>query len=114
MPPATKLLGGHFDLLTGVATTSDPAMHEALRKARELSGGTPGTLEAYLAVRGRVDEAIRPERAQASAMIAKRLEEHPRHDHALPRPRVPSPGMDSGGKRKFVDFDVYGRYLLGV
>jgi cystathionine gamma-synthase len=76
---ATKLIGGHSDLLAGVATTRDPSMHQALRNARELSGATPGALEAYLAVRGARTMAIRLERAQASAMkIAQRLEAHPR------------------------------------
>ena len=54
-------------------------MYEALRNARELSGATPGTLEAYLAVRGARTMAIRLDRAQSSAMtIARRLEAHPR------------------------------------
>jgi cystathionine gamma-synthase len=76
---ATKLIGGHSDLLSGVATTKEPGIYEALRRARELSGATPGTLEAYLAVRGARTMAIRLERAQASAMtIARRLEAHPR------------------------------------
>jgi cystathionine gamma-synthase len=76
---ATKLLGGHSDLLAGVATTRDASLHEALRHARELAGATPGTLEAYLAVRGARTMAIRLERAQASAMsIAQRLEAHPK------------------------------------
>src|SRR5262249_48287296 len=76
---ATKLIGGHSDLLAGVATTRDVSLHDALRKARALAGATPGTLEAYLAVRGARTMAIRMERAQASAMsIAQRLEVHPR------------------------------------
>lgn len=76
---ATKLLGGHSDLLAGVATTKDAALYAGLRKARELSGATPGTLEAFLAVRGARTMALRLERAQASAMtLATRLEAHPR------------------------------------
>src|SRR4051794_16530150 len=49
---ATKLIGGHSDLLAGVATTKDDALWHALRKSRELTGATPGMLEAFLAVRG--------------------------------------------------------------
>jgi cystathionine gamma-synthase len=76
---ATKLIGGHSDLLAGVATTRDASLHDALRRARELAGATPGTLEAYLAVRGARTMAIRLERAEASAMsIAQRLEAHAR------------------------------------
>ena len=48
---ATKFIGGHSDLLAGIATTKDDALWHALRKSRELTGATPGTLEAFLAVR---------------------------------------------------------------
>jgi cystathionine gamma-synthase len=76
---ATKLIGGHSDLLAGVATTREASLHDALRTARELAGATPGMLEAYLAVRGARTMALRLDRAQASAMsIARRLEAHPR------------------------------------
>jgi hypothetical protein len=37
----------------GVATTKDDALRRALKKSRELTGATPGTLEAFLAVRSR-------------------------------------------------------------
>jgi len=75
---ATKLIGGHSDLLLGVATTRDDAVWEALRKSRELSGATPGALEAFLAVRGARTLAVRLERAQQNAMfLAERLERHP-------------------------------------
>lgn len=76
---ATKLIGGHSDLLAGVAVTRDASLYERLRRARELSGATPGTLESYLAVRGARTMALRLERAQASAMlIAERLVTHPK------------------------------------
>lgn len=75
---ATKLIGGHSDLLAGVATTKHRSMVEALRAARELSGATPGALEAFLAVRGARTMAVRLERAQATAMtLARQLENHP-------------------------------------
>lgn len=75
---ATKFIGGHSDLLAGVATTKDEDLLHALREARELTGATPGTLEAFLAVRGARTLAIRLERAQQTAQIlAEKLEEHP-------------------------------------
>lgn len=75
---ATKLIGGHSDLLAGVATTGDDALWHALQRARELTGATPGTLEAFLAVRGARTLAIRLERAQqTAARLAERLERHP-------------------------------------
>lgn len=75
---ATKFIGGHSDLLAGLATTNDPHLHHALLKARELGGATPGTLESFLAVRGARTMALRLERAQGTAMtLARRLEDHP-------------------------------------
>ncbi|MBA3995217.1 MAG: cystathionine gamma-synthase [Cyanobacteria bacterium DS2.3.42] len=74
---ATKFIGGHSDLLAGVATTKDEALWQALKKSRELTGATPGTLEAFLAVRGARTLAIRLERAQSTALkLAERLEKH--------------------------------------
>ena len=87
---ATKFIGGHSDLLAGVATTQDTVMWHALRKSRELAGATPGTLEAFLAVRGARTLALRLERAQATAMLlAEQLEKHPQVT------RVRYPGLPS-------------------
>ena len=87
---ATKFIGGHSDLLAGVATTRDDTLWHALRKSRELNGATPGTLEAFLAVRGARTLALRLERAQrTAALLAERLEAHPRVA------RVRYPGLPS-------------------
>lgn len=75
---ATKFIGGHSDLLAGVATTKDEGVWQALKKSRELTGATPGTLESFLAVRGARTLALRLQRAQQSAMVlAQRLAAHP-------------------------------------
>jgi cystathionine gamma-synthase len=75
---ATKFIGGHSDLLAGVATTKDEGLWHSLRKSRELTGATPGTLEAFLAVRGARTLALRLQRAQqTAAVLAERLEAHP-------------------------------------
>ena len=75
---ATKFIGGHSDLLAGIATTRDKALWQALRKSRGLTGATPGALEAFLAVRGARTLALRLQRAQQTAgVLAERLEKHP-------------------------------------
>jgi cystathionine gamma-synthase len=75
----TKLIGGHSDLLGGAVSVRDADLLAALRRARELAGATPGTLETFLAVRGARTLALRLERAQRNAMIlAGRLANHPR------------------------------------
>ncbi|MEX2425066.1 MAG: PLP-dependent transferase [Acidimicrobiia bacterium] len=74
---ATKQLGGHSDLLCGVATTRRPELVQRLRTHRTLRGATPGTLESYLATRGIRTYPLRAAAAAASALeIANRLEAH--------------------------------------
>jgi cystathionine gamma-synthase len=76
---ATKLIGGHSDLLAGVVTVRGAELHAALRRSRELGGATPGALEAFLALRGARTLALRLARAQESAQfLAERLTTHPR------------------------------------
>ncbi|MEO1009396.1 MAG: PLP-dependent transferase [Planctomycetota bacterium] len=77
MHAATKFMGGHSDLLAGVAVARDADLVAQLRRARTLGGGTPGALEAFLAVRGLRTLAVRLAACQRSAaVIAERLEAH--------------------------------------
>ncbi|MFZ3599380.1 trans-sulfuration enzyme family protein [Streptomyces sp. BH104] len=75
---ATKFIGGHSDLLMGVAVTNDSARHEALLERRALAGATPGGLECFLALRGIRTMGVRLAATQASAAeLARRLADHP-------------------------------------
>lgn len=111
---ATKFVGGHSDLLAGVATTSDEELWLALRKSRELCGATPGALESFLAVRGARTLSVRLERAQKNAMIlAEALELHPQVE-TVRYPGLPSHQTHEVAKRvlggfgSIVSFDVKG------
>jgi cystathionine gamma-synthase len=74
---ATKLIGGHSDLLLGAAVTADPGELALLREVRSRNGATPGMLECFLALRGARTLALRLRQAQASAQqIATRLDGH--------------------------------------
>ncbi len=78
MHSATKFIGGHSDLLAGMLAVRDATLLDSLRKSRTLGGATPGTLEAWLAVRGLRTLALRFERAQQNAQaLAEWLETHP-------------------------------------
>lgn len=78
MQSATKFIGGHSDLLAGVLTVRDDALHDELWHRRLRNGGTIGGLEAFLAIRGARTLALRMERSQANAMVlAERLAAHP-------------------------------------
>jgi cystathionine gamma-synthase len=82
MQSGTKFLGGHSDLLMGLLSTANPELAARFHQARKLNGATPGSLEAYLAVRGMRTLALRLERAQANAMaLAAWLDEHPAIEH---------------------------------
>jgi len=111
---ATKFIGGHSDLLCGVVTARDPAMRDALRHTRELTGATPGTLEVFLAVRGARTLALRLERAQANAAIlAERLEQHPkvtvtRYPGLASHPTHAAARRQLRGFGTIVSFDVAG------
>lgn len=86
---ATKLIGGHSDLLLGAAVTADAEQLRQLRAARSLNGATPGMLECFLALRGARTLALRLRQAQASAQeLAARLADHP----AVGRVRYPGFG----------------------
>ena len=85
---ATKLLGGHSDLLLGAAVCADPAHTTALAGCRHDQGSIPGALEAFLALRGLRTLGVRLAHAQSSAAeLARRLERHPLID------RVRYPGL---------------------
>lgn len=111
---ATKLIGGHSDLLGGVVTVRDPRLLAELRRSRELMGATPGTLETFLAVRGARTLAVRLERAQRNAMtLAERLAGHPAVTQAR-YPGLASHPTHAAARRQLqgfgtvVSFDVRG------
>ena len=83
---ATKFLGGHSDLLLGVAVAGRPELGERLRRRREVAGAVPGALETFLVMRGLRTLALRLEQGQRSAgELARRLAGHP----AVTRVRYP-------------------------
>jgi cystathionine gamma-synthase len=110
----TKFIGGHSDLLGGVVTVRDATLLAALRQTRELAGATPGTLEAFLAVRGARTLALRLERAQRNAMtLAERLARHP-HVTLTRYPGLASHPTHDAARRQLkgfgtiISFDVRG------
>jgi cystathionine gamma-synthase len=110
----TKFIGGHSDLLGGVVTVRDANLLAALRQARELAGATPGTLEAFLAVRGARTLALRLERAQRNAMtLAERLARHPsvtltRYPGLASHPTHEAARRQLEGFGTIISFDVRG------
>ncbi|WP_052336331.1 trans-sulfuration enzyme family protein [Nocardioides alkalitolerans] len=86
---ATKFIAGHSDALLGAVVTRDPQLYDVLKGRRDLLGAIPGTLEAWLALRGLRTLHLRVERSQANAVeLVRRLEAHP----AIERVRYPGFG----------------------
>jgi len=105
---ATKFIGGHSDLLSGITIARDQALAERLRHRRGLSGATPGALEAYLALRGLRTLALRLDRGQRNAgELARRLDEHP----AVSRVRYPGLPGDPGHRTAAAQMAGFGAVL---
>ena len=114
MHSATKFIGGHSDLLAGMLVTRDADLLRGLRRSRTLGGAIPGSLEAWLAVRGLRTLALRLERAQENAIrLARWLEAHPRIELVRYPGLRSHPGHDIaesqlGGFGSMISFDVVG------
>jgi cystathionine gamma-synthase len=92
---ATKFMSGHSDALMGalVVAKHDTARYRALEATRKLHGATPGTMEAYLVLRGIRTLSVRLAQSQANAaVLAERLATHP----AIGRVRYPGLPHDPG------------------
>jgi cystathionine gamma-synthase len=75
---ATKLIGGHSDLLLGAVVAADQSWAERLSRRRQATGAIPGVLESFLALRGLRTLPTRFRRAEATARdLAARLGGHP-------------------------------------
>jgi len=85
----TKYIGGHGDLLGGVVVGSAELV-KTVRRAAVLAGGTMGTHEAWLCIRGLKTLHLRMERHGYNARrAAELLEDHPKVE------KVSYPGLAS-------------------
>ena len=91
MHAATKYLNGHSDLVAGaLVTRENDELWARLRKVRAQIGGTLGSFEAWLLVRGMRTLHVRVAAQCESAMrIARHFEHHPRVEAVL-YPGLPS------------------------
>jgi len=79
MHAATKYLNGHSDVIAGaLVTRGDSPYWQCVRKVRAQLGGTLGSFEAWLLLRGLRTLHLRVRAASASALaIAQHFEGHP-------------------------------------
>jgi cystathionine gamma-synthase len=94
MHAATKYLGGHSDLIAGVLVAREnDGYWQRIRMVRAQLGGTLGSFEAWLLLRGMRTLYLRVRHASASAQrIAEHFAQH-RHVEAILYPGLPgAPG----------------------
>lgn len=86
----TKYIGGHSDVVGGVAITNDSAIAEIIKFHQNAVGGVPGPHDAWLTMRGAKTLALRMrEHARNAQAVAEFLESHPEVE------RVYYPGLAS-------------------
>ena len=75
---ATKYLGGHSDVVSGLAVTNHPEIAERLAFVQNAVGGVLGPFDSFLLIRGIKTLAVRMDRHVANAeTLAARLAAHP-------------------------------------
>ncbi len=74
----TKYIGGHSDVVGGVAITNDRDLYDVLRFHQNSTGAIPGPHDAWLTMRGAKTLAVRMrEHARNAQRVAEFLESHP-------------------------------------
>ena len=74
---ATKYLGGHSDVVAGLAVVHDKTLAERLAFIQNATGGVLGPFDSFLLIRGIKTLAVRLDRHTENALkIAKWLEKH--------------------------------------
>jgi len=73
----TKYIGGHSDVVGGVALMNDKEIHEVVKFHQNAVGGVPGPNDAWLTMRGAKTLALRMrEHAHNAQAVAEFLESH--------------------------------------
>ncbi len=100
---ATKFIGGHHDLLGGIACSDAATIAQIQELAREL-GPTMAPFNAWLALRGLATLPLRVERSSRSALVvARALDAHPQVS------RVSYPALESSPDAPLADRLMGGR-----
>jgi cystathionine gamma-lyase len=108
----TKYLGGHSDVVGGMAVTADDGLAERLRFLQNAIGAVPGPLDCFLVMRGIKTLAVRLERHCDNAeAVAEWLGSNGHVRHVFYPGRADHPGhqVAQGQMRRFggmVSFDL--------
>lgn len=101
---ATKYLGGHSDVLIGVAAVKDDKLAKPLNHMLMTAGAIAGPMDCWLVLRGIKTLAVRMERhCQNAHELAKRLQNHPAVEKVF-YPALPDHEHHELAKRQMRDF----------
>jgi cystathionine gamma-lyase len=80
----TKYLGGHSDVVGGIAAVKDDALWEKLKFYQNSVGGVPGPWDSWLVLRGIKTLGLRMQRHHDNALVVARyLESHPKVEKVI-------------------------------
>lgn len=80
----TKYLGGHSDVVAGLAAVKDPELAKRLAFLQNATGGVLGPLDSFLIIRGIKTLAVRMDRHVENAeKVARFLQDHPAVDRVF-------------------------------
>jgi cystathionine beta-lyase/cystathionine gamma-synthase len=110
---ATKYLGGHSDVVSGVIATNDEVVSQRLRFLQNSLGAIPGPFDAWLVLRGIKTLAVRMrQHCENARAVVEFLAGHPRVERVL-YPGLPDhPGHEIAA-RQMRDFGGMVSFLLG-
>jgi cystathionine gamma-lyase len=108
----TKYIGGHSDVVGGVAITNDDAIADVIKFHQNAVGGIPGPHDAWLTMRGAKTLALRMrQHAQNAQAVAEFLDAHPEVEHVY-YPGLPSHPQHALAKRQMSGFGGMVSFVL--
>lgn len=101
----TKYLGGHSDVVGGIAVLNDPAIYERMKFLQNAVGAVPGPMDCWLTIRGIKTLHLRIERHCHNALqIARFLEDHPAFSEVI------YPGLESHPQHELAQHQMNGLF----
>src|SRR5580658_5866253 len=108
----TKYIGGHSDVVGGVAITNDDAIADVIKFHQNAVGGVPGPHDAWLTMRGAKTLALRMQaHARNAQAVAEFLDAHPEVDRVY-YPGLPSHPQHALAKRQMSGFGGMVSFVL--
>jgi cystathionine beta-lyase/cystathionine gamma-synthase len=108
----TKYIGGHSDVVGGVAIANDDAIADVIKFHQNAVGGVPGPHDAWLTMRGAKTLALRMQaHARNAQAVAEFLDAHPEVDRVY-YPGLPSHPQHALAKRQMSGFGGMVSFVL--